>query len=143
MIKRIHHIDYVVRDLEKAVAAYEKIFQIQMGKKLRFDERGVELAWFHLEGIKIILVSPIRLDSPVQKFLDDHGEGFFHIAYEVDDLDAVTEHFEGNAVQMVSDQKRPGVEGWDIIDLDLKETFGVFTQLIEKREKDSSLDKES
>ncbi len=143
MIKRIHHIDYVVRDLDQAVSAYEKIFQIHLEKKLRFDERGVELAWFHLEGIKIILVSPIRLDSPVQKFLDDHGEGFFHIAYEVDDLDAATEHFKGNAVQMVSDQKRPGVEGWDIIDLDLKETFGVFTQLIEKREKDSSLDKES
>ena len=142
MIKRIHHIDYVVRDLDQAVSAYEKIFQIQLEKKLRFDERGVELAWFHLEGIKIILVSPIRLDSPVQKFLDDHGEGFFHIAYEVDDLDAATEHFSGNAIQMVSDQKRRGVEGWDIIDLDLKETFGVFTQLIEKRKEDSSLDTE-
>jgi methylmalonyl-CoA/ethylmalonyl-CoA epimerase len=132
MIKRIHHIDYVVRDLDQAVEAYEKIFQIQMEEKLRFDKRGVELAWFHLEGIKMILVSPIRLDSPVQKFLDDHGEGFFHIAYEVDDLDAATEHFKGNAIQMVSDQKRSGVEGWDIIDLDLKETFGVFTQLIQK-----------
>ena len=140
MIKRIHHIDYVVRDLDQAVASYEKTFQLQMEEKLRFDERGVELAWFHLEGIKIILVSPIRLDSPVQKFLDNHGEGFFHIAYEVDDLDAATEHFKGNAIQMVSDQKRSGVEGWDIIDLDLKETFGVFTQLIEKRKEDSSPD---
>ena len=140
MIKRIHHIDYVVRDLDQAVASYEKTFQLQMEEKLRFDERGVELAWFHLEGIKIILVSPIRLDSPVQKFLDDHGEGFFHIAYEVDDLDAATELFKGNAIQMVSDQKRSGVEGWDIIDLDLKETFGVFTQLIEKRKEDSSPD---
>jgi hypothetical protein len=58
----------------------------------------------------------------------------------VDDLDAATEHFRGNAIQMVSDQKRSGVEGWDIIDLDLKETFGVFTQLIEKRKEDSSPD---
>jgi methylmalonyl-CoA epimerase len=137
MIKRIHHIDYVVRDLEKAVTAYEKIFQMQMEGKLRFDARGIELAWFHLEAIKIILVSPIRSDSPVQKFLDDHGEGFFHIAYEVDDLDAATEHFRDNAIQMVSDQKRKGFEGWDIIDLELKETFGVFTQLIQKREEDS------
>jgi hypothetical protein len=50
----------------------------------------------------------------------------------VDDLEAATEHFKSNDVQMVDDQKRSGVEGWDIIDLDLKETFGVFTQLVQK-----------
>jgi methylmalonyl-CoA/ethylmalonyl-CoA epimerase len=134
MLKHIHHIDYVVRDLDRAVAAYQKMFQIQMEPKTRFDERGVELAWFSLDGIRIILVSPTRADSPVQKFLDEHGEDFFHIAYQVDDLDAATEHFQHNSIKMVSDQKRSGVESWDIIDLDLKETFGVFTQLIEKSE---------
>ena len=131
MLKHIHHIDYVVRDLDQAVAAYQKMFQIQMEPKTRFDERGVELAWFSLDGIRIILVSPTRADSPVQKFLDEHGEGFFNIAYQVDDLDTAIEHFQHHSIGMVSDQKRSGVEAWDIIDLDLKETFGVFTQLIE------------
>jgi methylmalonyl-CoA/ethylmalonyl-CoA epimerase len=132
MLKHTHHIDYVVRDFARAVAVYQKMFQIQIEPETRFDERGVELAWFSLDGIRIILVSPTRADSPVQKFLDEHGESFFHIASQVDDLDAATEHFQHNSIEMVSDQKRSGVEIWDIIDLDLKETFGVFTQLIEK-----------
>jgi len=136
MIKHIHHIDYVVRDFDKAVAAYQEIFQFEMEPKRRFDKRGIELAWFSVDGIRIILVSPTREDSPVQKFLDEHGEGFFHIAYEVDDLDAATTHLKHNAISMVSDQKRSGMEGWDIIDLDLNETFGVFTQLIEKCQPD-------
>ena len=55
---------------------------------------------------------------------------------EVDDLDAATPHLKHNAISMVSEQKRSGMEGWDIIDLDLNETFGVFTQLIEKCQPD-------
>ena len=37
-----------------------------------------------------------------------------------------------HSIDMVTDQKRSGAKGWDILDLDLKETFGVVTQLTEK-----------
>ena len=133
MLKRIHHIDYVVRDMDKAVQAYETMFQIKMEDRTHFDARGIEVAWFKLEGVRIILVSPTQADSPVQDFLDEYGEGFFHIAYEVEDLDAAVDHFKRKGIRMGSEEKRTGIEGWEIIDLEMDETFGTMTQLVEKR----------
>lgn len=131
MIKRVHHIDFVVRDLDRAVEAYEQIFQRPITDRIEFLARGVELAWFVIDGVRIILVCPNQKDSPVQKFLDDHGEGFFHIAYEVDSIDSALKTYQLQGLDLHDGEKRKGVEGWDIIDLKMKDTLGVLTQLIE------------
>ena len=76
-LKGIHHIDYVVRDLDRAVAQYRKLFNVPLEKRERLESRGVDLARFRLGNTWIVLVQPIREDSPVKRFLDEHGEGFY------------------------------------------------------------------
>ena len=98
----------------------------------RLEDRGVELVRFELSNLWIILVQPVTVDSPVQAFLDQHGEGFFHIAYKVGDVEAVAERLESEGVQLVNRVPRLGVEGWKLVDIEMDETFGVYTQLIEE-----------
>lgn len=129
-LRRIHHIDYVVRDLDLAVQQYRKIFGVSLQQRERLESRGIEAARFQLGETWIILVQPIREDSPVQRYLEKHGEGFFHIAYEVDDMAGVVSELKNLGVQLVNEAPRSGLEGWQLVDLKEEETLGVMTQLV-------------
>ncbi len=130
-LKRIHHIDYVVRDLDRAIEKYKKIFKVPLEERERLESRGVDLARFRLGDTWIILVQPIREDSPVKRFLDQHGEGFFHIAYEVRGLEKIALELKSQGIRLMNETPRQGLEGWKLLDLEIDETFGVLTQLVE------------
>lgn len=130
-LRRIHHIDYVVRDLSRAIEQYRKIFNVPLENRERLESRGIELARFRLGETWIILVQPVRDDSPVKRFLDEHGEGFFHIAYEVSDVEGVASDLKARGIKLMPDSPRRGVEGWKLVDIAMEETLGVMTQLVE------------
>ena len=132
MIGSIHHIDFVVRDLDKAAAQYAQILGVEPKSREHLEHRGVDLVRFRIGDIWIILVQPVRDDSPVQAFLDEHGEGFFHIAYKVEDLVKEAQRIKNSGVHIVNEEPRAGVEGWKLIDLAMEDTSGVLTQLIEE-----------
>lgn len=130
-LRRIHHIDFVVRDLDRAVEQYRKLFNVSPGSRERLESRGVELARFRLGETWVVLVQAIRHDSPVKHFLDKHGEGFFHIAYEVEDVQGMATALKRQGVRLMNETPRRGLEGWKLVDLAEEETLGVMTQLVE------------
>jgi methylmalonyl-CoA/ethylmalonyl-CoA epimerase len=132
-IIRIHHIDYVVKDLGKAMAQYERLFRVKFEPPEALANRGVQVARFKLGRTWIALVQPTRHDSPVQQLLDHRGEGFFHIAYEVSDVLAAAESLKSRGVGLVNELPRRGLEGWKLVDIEPAETFGVETQLVQRR----------
>ena len=130
-VKRIHHLDIVVRDLDQATRKYRAILgQEPLGRE-SLPERGIELARFQVGETWLILVQPVRDDSPVMDFLRRHGEGFFHIAYEVDAVEDVGKALAEQGIGVVNEQPRRGVEGWKLVDLEIADTLGVMTQMVE------------
>jgi methylmalonyl-CoA/ethylmalonyl-CoA epimerase len=132
MIQRLHHIDFVVRDLDRAANRFAAIFGVEPLERERLEDRGVELVRFDIGGLWIALVQPTRDDSPVRAFLDHHGEGFFHIAFKVEDVEREAARIEGDGIRLVNRAPRLGVEGWKLVDLEMGDTFGVSTQLIQE-----------
>jgi len=130
-LKRIHHIDYVVRDVDQAILQYGHLFGVPLERRERLENRGVELARFRLGDTWIVLVQPLQPDSPVQKLLEQHGEGFFHIAYEVENLGAMVSDLKAKGVKLMKDSPRRGLDGWQLTDLEMEETFGLMTQLVD------------
>jgi len=55
-----------------------------MGKPA--PEISNKMAFFNLESIQFELIEPNEAKSAWRDFLDEHGEGIHHIAFEVDDL---------------------------------------------------------
>ncbi len=132
MVKRIHHIDFVVRDLERATELYRKILGCEPLDRESLPARGIDLVRFRAGETWIILVQPLGDGGPVAKFLRDHGEGFFHIAYQVDgDVKKVGELLVEEGIGVVNPEPRPGVEGWKLVDLEIEDTLGAMIQLIE------------
>ena len=132
MLKRIHHIDFLVRDLDQAIAQYGKIFAVQIENRIKIQ--GVELAYFHIGDVFIALVAPLNPHSPLQKQLDEKGEGLMHMGCEVESLEAAVQAMKANGVRLVNEQPRPGLQDWQIklIDLADGETCGPTIQLVER-----------
>jgi len=132
MLKRIHHIDFLVRDMDQAIAQYTRIFGVQIENRMKIQ--GVDLAYFHIGDVLIALISPVDSRSPLTKQLDEKGEGLMHMGCEVESLEAAVQAMKANGVRLVNEKPRPGLQDWQIKLIDLAEgqTHGPTIQLVER-----------
>ena len=94
---KLHHIGKVVEDLEKEIEYYKNTFGMKItGKPVIDPIQKVEVAFVDVgygKDLTIELIRPTTNDSPVQKFLKDHGGGIHHLCFEVKDLTKASEEF--------------------------------------------------
>ena len=74
-----------VNDLEAAIAWYAEVFGATVDHRERVESDGVEEALLKVADSYVQLLTPIRDDSPVAKYLATKGEGLHHVGYRVDD----------------------------------------------------------
>ena len=127
MVRRIHHINFVVRDLEAAIPSYERLLGMPVTSRDRLEERGVALARFRLADTWLILVQPVRPGTAPARYLERHGEGFFLLSLEVDSL---AEEKKRLGAQMFSGVERSGLDDWRVVDMEIGNTFGAQLQLL-------------
>ena len=131
MLNRIHHLGYAVEDVEAASLFYKRNFGALPGEPEVVEEQGIVATMFRVGESRVELVQPTCPDSPVGKFLARRGEGFHHVAYQVDDLEAVLAHLQSNGVELVDVRPRIGAGGTRMAFVHPKDTFGVLTELVE------------
>lgn len=135
MISHIHHINFLVSDLNAAVARYRTMLGAL--KEIREDlpQRGVFSARFKVGETWIVLLQPHDMDNVPGRFMQEHGEGFFMISYRTDDLAAESTRLHAAGVAVVDERPREGLADWRVKDLSLVEWFGVNVQLAESGER--------
>ncbi len=132
MFKRIHHINFVVRDLEHAVAQYENLSGVQFEYIEDHPTRLVKTARIKLSEVWLVLVQPMDMDSVPGRVLEQQGEGFFLISYMVDDIVAAIAAIKAHGGKMIDDKPRKGISNWYVADLDTSSSFGVMTQICQE-----------
>jgi methylmalonyl-CoA/ethylmalonyl-CoA epimerase len=128
MVHSIHHLNFIVRDLDAAVPAWERLLGVTVARRDELVERGVIAARFRLGDAWLVLVQPTRDDSVPGRFLAAHGEGFFLLSLGVDSLAAELDRLGDAAFQGPA---RTGAEGWQVRDLDPLAVSGVQLQFTE------------
>jgi len=73
---------------------------------------------------------PVDSESPVQRYLGEHGEGFFRIALEVDDIEGQTAELESRGVKF-TERVRVAFNNWRVAFINPTFTYGVHAQLLE------------
>jgi methylmalonyl-CoA/ethylmalonyl-CoA epimerase len=131
MLNRIYHLGYAVGDIEAASRFYENNFGVVPGEPEEVFEQGIIAIMFAVGESRIELLQPTRPDSPVGKFLAKRGEGFHHVAFEVDDLGATLVELEGNGVDLIDERPRRGAGGTKVAFVHPEGAFGVLTELVE------------
>ena len=131
MLNRIHHLGYAVESVETASRFYERSFGAEPGEPETVEEQGIVAVMFRVGDSTIELMQPTRPDSPVGKFLAKRGEGFHHVAYQVEDIEAALARLKKYGVELVDDEPRAGVAGTRTAFVHPKGAFGVLTELVE------------
>ena len=97
---RVHHICIAVHDIGAAIAYYESVgigpwhdyppleefTTLDVPDPDGFRKLDYRYAW--IGDFQLQLVQPGPEPTPQRRFLDEHGEGVFHVGFEVPDADA-------------------------------------------------------
>ena len=133
-LKRIEHIGIAVKDLDSAIAFYENQLGLKCYAIEEVKDQKVKTAFFKIGDVKIELLESTDSECPISKFIEKRGEGFHHIAYEVDNLSDVLNKMP-DTIQRIDTTPRKGAEGLNIAFLHPKSTGGVLTELCENPNK--------
>ena len=127
MIQGIHHINFIVRDLDAAIERWEHILGTTVTARDHLEARGIDSARFKLGDTWVVLVQPVRPGTVPARHLEEHGEGFFLMSLEVN---ALSDEVDRLGVSLFAGSERQGIEDWRVIDLDVDQTFGAQLQLV-------------
>ncbi len=134
MLKQIDHIALAVHDLDEGIKRYERLFQITIDHIEVAEEISTKIAFFQVGEVMIELVAPMLPGKgPVATFLDEYGEGFQHIAFRVQDLNATLESLKKRCPYIQHDKPRYGAGEALISFLDSKKTGNVLIELVERK----------
>lgn len=98
LFTQLHHVCIVVNDLERAVSAYQRLgvgpwFDYPKGAPyVAYDvpnpagSAGMRYKCYDFANVQLQLCQPGPEDTPQRRFLDAHGEGVYHLGFEVPDL---------------------------------------------------------
>ena len=85
---RVHHVAYIVRDIEASLGFYRDTLGLPVGLVLPIESDEVIVAFLEIGETKIELVQPTSDTTGVARFLEKKGEGFHHVCFETPDVDA-------------------------------------------------------
>ena len=112
---RVTQVGIIVRDIEKPVQRYVDVLGLPKPPimetagyaKSKTTYKGVpseataKLAFFPLGQITLELIEPDEKPSVWRDFLDTHGEGAHHVAFQVDNTQRVTDYLAKHGVPVV------------------------------------------
>jgi len=86
---KTHHIGYLVKDIQKAALAFEKLGYARTSPNVKDDIRQVIICFMWKGGAEAVieLVQPANEDSPIYGLLKRFKNAPYHICYEVECLD--------------------------------------------------------
>ncbi len=131
MLRKIYHLGYAVKDIEAASRFYRDNFGAEPGEPEVVEEQGIIATMFRVGESTIELVQPTHPDSPVGSFLAKRGEGFHHVAFEVEDLGRALRELKENGVELIDEEPKRGAGGTRMAFVHPKSAFGVLTELVE------------
>lgn len=129
-ISGIHHIGVAVADLDEALNTYEKLFGGHLEARETMPSQGAEAAALIVGDSRVELLAATGDDTPVGRFLARRGPGMHHIAYEVEDISSELARLDGEGVELVDREPRPGLYGLQVAFLHPDAVHGVLTELV-------------
>ena len=129
MIKGVNHIGILVKDLDRAIKFYQVSFHAKLDKVEEMPERGLKLAvlsWADDGKLELLELLP---DSNLAELLG-RGEGFSHVALEVDNIEQECQRLSRSGMELSSIKPSRGVEGMYVF-LRPESTEGVRIELLE------------
>jgi len=128
---RIHHVGVAVTNLDESINLYRSDFGAELVNRATNEKEGLEAAFLRMGDGEVELMSPLREDSPVGRFMAKRGPGFHHVAYGVSDIESALAEARAAGLELIDNEPRVGMHGTRIAFLHPKSVGGVLTELVE------------
>jgi|PlaIllAssembly_1097288.scaffolds.fasta_scaffold246851_2 methylmalonyl-CoA epimerase len=139
----LHHIGIVVKDIDQAVKHYESIgmgpfkpFAAIAANVVEQSSYGdmhadfdFKIRMLEVGATRIELLQPVKGRTINSDFLAEHGEGINHLAFLVDDVEAVKADLAKKGLEVVLTRKRAG--GFSAAYIDARKVGGVTFEFIQ------------
>jgi methylmalonyl-CoA epimerase len=111
MLRKIHHVGIVVRNLDDAYKFYRDTLGLHVHKEAVVEDQGVKAALLTIGNSEIELLEPINENGGVAKFLERRGEGLHHICFETDNVAAELAATKAKGIALIDQAPRKGLAG--------------------------------
>ena len=138
--KKLDHIAIAVKNIDSAKELYCALFGLEETHRELIENEGITVCFLSplkndLKTYAIELISPTELTSStsnksaVQKFIESKGEGFHHIAYLVENIDAGIKEMVASGAQLLDNYPKFGSRKKKIAFFHPKSTYGCLIEL--------------
>jgi methylmalonyl-CoA/ethylmalonyl-CoA epimerase len=128
---RIDHVGLAVADLEEAIDLHVTVYGLPLVHRETVTEQGVEAVLLDVGENHIELLAPLHEDTPVGKFLAKRGPGLHHVAYQVEDIEAVLRTLRDQGVRLIDETPRTGIRQSQVAFLHPSASGGVLTEIVQ------------
>ncbi|HIP31711.1 MAG TPA: methylmalonyl-CoA epimerase [Crocinitomicaceae bacterium] len=133
MIKKIEHLGIAVNSIDESLKIYEDLLGKDCYKEEEVISEGVKTAFIHVGDSKIELLEATNKDSAIAKFLEKGRQGFHHVAFEVDDIDAELIRLKDLGFRLIHESAKEGADNKRIAFLHPKSTEGLLVELCQEK----------
>ena len=132
MLTEIDHVAIAVNDLEAAIEYYRNAYGVEVEHREVVERDGVEEALLKVAESYVQLLTPVRDDSTVAKYLATKGEGIHHVGYRVTDCAKALDQAVSSGARAIDAEPRPGSRGTTVAFLHPKTAFGTLIELVQE-----------
>jgi methylmalonyl-CoA/ethylmalonyl-CoA epimerase len=131
-MQKIEHIGIAVKSLSASIPLFEKMLGVKCYKTELVESEKVSTAFFMQGPNKIELLESTDPDGIIAKFIAKKGEGFHHIAYAVEDIEAEMNRLLKDGFILLNEKPKPGADNKLVCFMHPKSTNGILTELCQE-----------
>lgn len=135
MIRKIDHLGIATQRLSGAASTFERVLGLGSTGMEEIASQKVRTAFYPCDTVNLELLESTSPDGPIARFLEKRGEGFHHVAFEVDDLVQELARVKALGVRLIDEAPRPGAHGTKIAFLHPRSTSGLLIEFVERPRK--------
>ena len=128
---KVHHIGYLVKNINKSIASFEKIGFLLISDITHDEIRKVDICFLKNGNYVIELVSPYSPESVTYNLLSRYKNAPYHICYETNDLDKEVSNLVNSGFIVIQEKEvAPAIDNKNVVFL-FNTSIGII-ELVEK-----------
>ena len=129
--KRVEHVAIAVKNMSKMQEIFENKLGIKMEYEEDFPKYNTKIAMYPIGDTYLEVLESNDPKTETSRWIDEHGEGLFHICLEVEDIDTALMELMEKGVKLIDEVPRIGHGGARIAFLDPESTGDLLIELAE------------
>ena len=130
-LKRVEHVAIAVKDMAKMQEIFENKLGINLEYEENFPQYNTKIAMYPIGDTYLEILESNDPKTETSRWIEEHGEGLFHICLEVEDIDSALSELREKGVKLLDEVPRVGHGGARIAFLDPESTGNLLIELAE------------